>query len=169
MKSKKYIIIITILISISLFSTACTNKIEEEVTVGAESEDTIQQEENTEENEALNEPTEKDNGKEWPADKMGSLPEPEGMIFSTENFIDSTEVLVKFSDSKDPEKYLEKLENLGYTFELVFEREESFVYEGFNKDNSKVKFGYNKDLNIPAQIVFTKNSSEPEAFFEKNN
>ena len=160
MKSKKYIII-TILISISLFSTACTNKTEEKttekvvekVTDVAESEDALS------ESEVLNEPTEKDKGKEWPADKMGSLPEPEAMIYSTEDFIDSTEVLVKFSDSKDPEKYLEKLENSGYTFELVFETEESFVYEGFNEDNSKVKFGYNKDLSIPSQIVFTNNDS----------
>lgn len=156
MKAKRGIILIIIVLMISVFSIACSNDSGEEVNDNSK-DDNVQVDMETDEpsSETPEEPVEEEESKKWPAEKMGPLPEPDANVVSTEDFIDSTEVLLKFNDLEGPQVYLEKIMDLGFEMELVFETEISFVYEGSDIDDSKVKFMYDiEDQLIPTRIVY---------------
>ena len=176
MKTKKSIILIALLLSISLFTTACSNKIEEkiggkiaekaiekatdgEVDVNVDSKDGV----SIEMGEGSMEMGE---NLDWPKDSMGSLPEPKATIVSITELKEenSTSLILSFNKKDGGADYMDKLIDLGYIQTSIVKSEMGNIYTGVKDDNSVVMLSYQTDEEQGSLMYMRDNDIAKEHF-----
>lgn len=178
MKSKKSIIIITMLISISLFSVGCADKIEEKIgnKIGEKIvEKATDGEVDVDTKDGVSIETEDGSMKtgenlEWPKESMGSLPKPKATIINITDLKeeDSTSVILNFDKKNGGPNYMEKLIDMGYIQRTLNKSNDSVMYMGVKDDNTAVIFSYQPEEEY-GSITLSRNNDAAKEYFESKD
>ena len=163
MRFKKGMTLIAILLIISLIAIACTDSAEESQIENSTDESI----ELDEVDETSDKEVEDQEYLDWPAERMGDLPEPQAKVISVDEIEGegSMYLVLDFDNPDSAKDYLEKLIDMGYEEDLSSEGEDFVMYSGVKRDNSEVILTYKLD-DEPGSLIYTEDSSSAKQFFE---
>lgn len=179
MKSRKVTILIVIILSISLFSIACAEKVEEKIgkKIGEKViEKATDEDVNIDTKDGFSIETESGSvsageNLPWPKDQVGSLPKPEASVISiikVDEEEDSRAITVVFDKKDGGFDYIEEVIDSGYQQTMISKNQAIINYGGVKDDNTSVSIGYIPEEN-QGTIIFARNSKEAKRFFEEDN
>ena len=180
MKNRKIVILIILVLSFSLFTTGCMDKVSEKVgsKIGEKiiekklgDDVKVDTSNNTMSIESKDGSYEMGESLDWPKDKMDPLPVPEAKVISvsSNNESGATDVMMHFPNKRMSIDYLEKVKKLGFVEGFVTDSEGFYTYIGHKEeDNSQISLssqGLDNDVTL-LMITFKKDNDDTKAFFK---
>lgn len=179
MRSKKVIILIGMLLSVSLFATACGQSVEEKIG-NKISEKIIEQatdgEVDVDTKDGLSIETEDGSVKagenlKWPKESMGALPKPKATIISISEIKeeDSTSIILEFDKDNGGAEYMDQIIDLGYIETMLNRSDDYIMYLGVKDDNTSIGYTYYEDERQGTIMIYRDNDGAKEYFEVKED
>lgn len=178
MKTKKYILFVSIMVGILIFASGCGKSMEERIgekvsekvlekatggDVDVDTKDGVSIE--TEEGSMK---TGEDLG--WPESSMAQLPEPNAKVVSITEVKeeDAITVMLAFDKKDGGSKYMEELIDIGYVERSTSKSDQNITFTGVKEDGTAVIFSYEPDGEF-GNIMFYRDNDGAKEFFEEDS
>lgn len=181
MKNRKAIFLILIVLTMSVFTTACMDKVNEKIgtKIGekvlekALGDDVkIDTKDNTVSIETKDGSYQLGESLDWPKDKLDPLPVPDAEIISVSDQSEnqSVSVMMHFSNKKKSLDYFEKVKNLGFTEGSITTSDGYYSYIGYKESDSSqlsINSQGSEDDVILVMVNLSRDSDNARDFFAK--